>query len=491
MTTESPQGGLGARSVRGVAWVTAGQLASEPVRILITALLARALTPREFGVVGMATVVTGLVAVANDFGLQAAIIQRSEVSEHEIDSVFWFNLAIGLGLTVLGVALALPMAGFFRQPQVAPVLAVLSAGFVLSSLGQIQNALLRRRMDFKTPAIANITAVGVAGVTAVGMALAGAGVWALVANVLVANAASTLVVAVKTRFVPGRRYTWHEAKEYVVFGGTVTLAEFANYGASNADNLLVGRMLGPGPLGVYALAYNLVTYPVRRVAQTISGVAMPALSRIHGERERYSRAFAQAMEMSGLVVVPVLACAALAGDQIVLGLYGAKWVGAVVPFRLLCAAGMAKAFGVVADSGFQSSGRPRRYLAWTAASLVAVVAGVLAGMRGQVNGVAAGVAVAVICVTSAEVVDGWLLLGPGVSRLPMMGVRVATAGGVAAGVAYGVLASGVLAAAPQLAQAAIALVVGVSVCWGVLRRLPGFDTVRGAETMVRSALGRS
>lgn len=491
MASEPTAEGLASRSVRGAAWVMAGQLASEPVRILITALLARALSPEQFGLVGMATVVTGLIAVANDFGLQAAIIQRREITKDELDSVFWFNLGVGVVLCLAGVALAPVAAAFFHEPKVTPVLMALSAAFVLSSLGQVQQAILRRDMDFKTPAIANIVAVFASGIVAVGLALSGAGVWALVANVLVASAASPVVVALKTGYLPAAHFRWDSVRGFAVFGGTITLAEFANYASANADNLLVGRVLGAGPLGAYSLAYNLVTYPVRRIAQTITSVAMPAFSRIQDESERYARALSRAMEMSGLSVLPFLAAAAVAGQSVILGVYGPKWSAAITPFRILCVVGMVRAFGVVAEVGLQGSGKARRYLGWAMVWLVALVFGVVNGLPRGIVGVAVGVASASGLVTLAEVVDSWRLIGPPLRELPPVFARGLVAAATSAACAWASLLLTGRLHLPQLAVAGIAVLAGVAVTWFALRRVPGFGSIRSVEKLMGDALRRS
>jgi PST family polysaccharide transporter len=481
---DSPTQGLSAKSARGFAWVLLGQLLSEPVRVLITAILARVLMPSQFGLMGMATVATGLIAVVNDFGLTGAIIQKEEIRAKELHSVFWFNLMVGAVLSALGLGLALPVSAFFHQPAVAPILAVISLTFVISSLGQVQNALLRREMDLRTPATANLVGVVVGGTVAVVMALSGFGVWSLVANLMIGSFCFLLVVALKTRFVPRLRFRWHEARAYVLFGGTVTLSEFASFGAANVDNAAIGRVLGASSLGVYSLAYNLVTYPVRRIADTVYGVTLPALSRLQREDERYGRAFGAAMETSATLMLPVLVAAAVAGDRVIVGLYGPKWTAAIVPFRLLCVVGIAKAYGVLANSGLLSTGRVRRYLLWNLLALAGVGVGVLFGIRSGVNGVAAGVAASVVAVTLALVIDVWRLVGPPLGLLAAVLARGAIVGALSGGIALAVLAVPGLDAIPELVSAVIAVVAAYAGSWLLLRKAPGFDALRQAERMV-------
>lgn len=486
--TRPADASLSSRSVTGIAWSLAGLAVAEPLRIVVTAVLARILDPAAFGILGMATVFIGLASIGNDFGLQASIVRAKCLSAEELDSLFWFNLLIGFGCTAVGLLAAVPVATLFRQPQVAPVLAALSMTFTVASLGQIQGALVRREMDFRTPAMANVYAVAVAGVVGVAAALAGWGVWALVVNTLAGPAVSTAYLEIKTRYLPGWRMRWSDVRGHAVFGGTLTGAEFAAYGGSYVDNFVVGRQLGASALGVYGLAYNLVTYPVRRFAGIVAMVTLPAFSRIKDERERYAAAWRQAMDITGSVSVPLLAASAVAGADIIYGLYGPKWVAAILPFRLLCLAGVARCFAVFPETAFKSRGEARRYLWWMCVTAVLIAIATLASWRFGVNAVALAVALATAAGLVGALVDAALRVGMPLPALAGVLLRHGAMAAVSAGVAYPVHVAGAAFGVPAILVGVVSVVIGLGAAWVVFRWVPGFEALRDAERMARGSI---
>lgn len=478
--------GLGQRSARGAMWAIGGQVLSEPIRVLGTAVLARLLTPADFGLIGMAAVFFGLTAITTELGPAAAIIARRRISDEEISSLFWASALIGVALTVAAIAAAPLVARVYREPNVAGVFAALSVTVMLSALALVHNAVLRRRMDFRVPAIANLASVAVNSVVAIGSALAGTGYWSLVYGTLAGVLTSVLVVGRGARFRPMLRLRWSEVRPFVSFSTQVTGAELANYGSSNVDNLLVGRLLGASSLGFYALAYNLVTYPVRMFATLIAQVTLPALSLIRDDAERFRSAYLRATALSSAVVLPVLVVALVGAPYLVLGVYGPQWVGAVVPFQLLCLAGMGRSVGVFARSAFKAAARPARQLRWDIALLAGVAVGAWAGSRFGVAGVAAAVAVATLGASLGAQWDVNRVLGLRTARVAR---ALAPAGALALGaaiVAWGFVAALHAAGLHPLIVAALGLPGALLVTWGWSRYT--FAEVRDLETIARSVV---
>jgi O-antigen/teichoic acid export membrane protein len=482
LPVDVPAEGLGQRSARGAAWAVGGQLFTEPVRILGTAILARMLTPADFGLIGMAAVFFGLTAITTELGPSAAIIARKDLTDDEVSSLFWGSLGIGVLLTLIAVAAAPLVAAVYREPRVAPVFAALSFTVLLSAEALVHNALLRRRMDFRIPAIANMVAVTVNGVVSVAAALLGMGYWSLVVGTLAAVLTSVIIVQIGARFRPKLHFRWSEVKPFLSFSTTVTGAELANYGSSNVDNLLVGRMLGTGSLGFYALAYNLVTYPVRMFAALIAQVTLPALSRITDDAERFKAAYLRATGLSSSVVLPVLIVALVAAPDLVLGVYGDQWTGAVAPFQLLCLAGMARSVGVFARSAFKAAERPMLQLRWDIALLVGVAAGAYFGSPWGVAGVAAAVALATLAATIGIQWDISRLLkltfGGMLRALAPAAVLASGAGAAAYGIAAGMHAVG----AGRLLSAAVTVLGSLAVTWAWGRF--AFTDVRDLEVLL-------
>ena len=474
------------RSAVGFAWTMGGLLLAEPIRVLITATLARILTPSDFGVVAMAAVFIGLIAFANDFGFTVALIQKKHLTDQERDSVFWLSLAVGLFLTLIGWVIAPVLAGFYRDPSIIPVIRGLSLSFTLTSLFLVQGALVRRKMDFRTPAVGSVWGMIANGVVSISGALMGFGPMSIVAGTISSLLVLGVYVQMVTRYVPKNRPSWSGARETVVFGATVTAGDLAMYGAGNVDNLLVGRVLGSTLLGEYAVAYNLVTYPVRRIAKMATAVTLPAFSAIKSDRERFKSAYSQALAMALVVLWPILLSAAVVGEDLVLGLYGGQWVGAVAPFRILCIASMALVGAVFGELLLKSIGRPHVFASWAVVTLGATTVGVLLTTSSGIVAVAWAVAligmiasVAIQVISAREIhLKASVLL---VSTVPPLLASVMAAAScylfAVVGHRFGI--EGLLLALP-------AILLALMLTWGILRRVPIMKSMRKAEDVVRS-----
>lgn len=498
-SSEDPKGGLDAsdrdvglerKAVVGFSWTMVGLLIAEPLRLLTTVVLARILSPREFGIVAMAAVFVGLMAFANDLGFSVALVQRDSLDQRHATSAFWASLVVGAVLTLASWAAAPLVASVYGQPDVIAVVRGLSLSFVLTSFFLVQNALVRRRMDFKTPAIASVLAMGANAAVAISSAVAGLGFMSIVYGNLAALLASGVVVQWVARFVPRGRLSWSAVRETVGVGIAVTAGDLASYGMGNVDNLMVGRVLGAATLGEYGVAYNLVTYPVRRVAKMAAAVTLPAFSMIKTDAVRFRRAYLRALGLALVVLWPFLACAMVVAEPLVIGLYGAKWSGAVAPFRMLCAASMLLVLVVFAELALKSLGMQAMYAGTATAGFILFVASVtLMVHRGTVAvALAVTVAIAVYACVVAVVVVRSLAIPTGEAAHAVAGpIVMAMASAVLAYAASYALDA---ASMPRLIVATIAILGGIGGVWMVARQVPFFPATRAAESMVSSVIRR-
>ena len=477
-------------AARGSAWTLGGLLVGEPVRLIATAVLARLLTPEDFGVVGMASVFVGLAWIGNDMGFTTALIQKKEVSSEERDSVFWMNLVIGLVLTGLAYLLSPLVSAAYGDDRVGPVFALLGVSFTISSLFLVQNASLRREMDFKTTSIAGIVLTSMMGITGIGYAVAGLGYWSLALGNLTALLLWGVVLQARSGYLPKHGFRWSHARSCGTMGGELTIGDGLAYVTSNVDNYFVGRSLGAASLGVYSLAYNLTSFPMRKVARLIGSVVLPVYSRINEDAARLGRAYVSSIRAVAFVELPVLAVAAVEADRLIVGLYGEPWVGAVPLFRILVVAAAAGSLAVFGEMLLKGMGLTREFLGWSTISLLAVGVGVFFGLPSGVVGVAWGVAGAwtlsalgLLWYAGRQVEVGMMHVLR--SILPALVLTVACA--LAARATDVVLARWVEI---DLLIALGGLVVGVIVPWAVLRKATYFKGILALEALLMQALGR-
>ena len=216
-----PPDDLRSSVVRGVGWKLVAQVATAGTRVVFGVLLAHLLTPHEYGLAGMALVFTGLATIFADPSLGSALIQRREISELDRSTVFWTNLALGVLCTIVGLLSADAVAGFFSQPDVAPLFAVISLNFTINALSSTQIALLTRSMEWRRLEVREIASVGAGSVLAVALAFAGFGAWAIVGQFLCSGVVSAILLWTISTWRP--RFLFSLASLNKIHGNIVTV----------------------------------------------------------------------------------------------------------------------------------------------------------------------------------------------------------------------------------------------------------------------------
>ena len=327
--------------VRGLAWTGGVTVATQVLRWSITLYIARLLSPADYGLVGMAVVYTGLVQLVNDFGLSAAIIQQRDLKADLLARVAGFGILLGLFLSALSVALSVPIAHFFGEPAVRNIVIVLGLKFTLDSVAMPSRALLARDLRFRALAAIDGTDALVAGVTALVAALMGAAYWSLVIGTLAGSLSGVLLALWIRPYRPARPGRLQDIEHSVRLGRDVVVSNVAWYGYSNADFLIVGRLLDKTALGLYTFAWNIASIPVEKVAALVGRVTPGIFSAVQQDAAAMRRYFLSLTEAIAFVTFPMSAGFVLVADDLVSGVLGEKWVPAVTTLKLLaCYAGL-------------------------------------------------------------------------------------------------------------------------------------------------------
>ncbi len=283
--------GLREKVTRGLGWklltVTIAQLSQSFVAIL----LAHLLLPQDFGLAGMALAFSGIATILTDLSLGAALVQRRVLTERDRSTVFWTTAAGGVLWCLVGIGISPLVADFFREPKVAPLFAAVSVGFLFTALAQTQTALLTREMRFRSLQLRQIAATLVGAVVAVALALAGAGPWAIIAQLLCTYGISTVLLWTVSPWRPQFVFSRESFRTLGSFGVKSLLSKLLLYINLNGDNLLIGRFLGTEALGIYAVAYNVMLLPMSRVTMPIRDVFYAAFARLQHDPRRLGDAW--------------------------------------------------------------------------------------------------------------------------------------------------------------------------------------------------------
>lgn len=332
---ESGMENLKERAVRGGVAKLAGQGVSFFLRLGYMMVLARLLNPDDFGLVAMATVVTGVYELFTSAGLQSAVIQQSKVTNEQVSKLFWINILVGLFLTLLCMATAPVLVKFFNDPRLFWVTIAIAPGFMLTAASVQHLAILERQLRYPVLTLIEIASLIGSVTVGIGMAVAGFGYWAIVCAALAAQLVSMSSAMAATRWVPGRFTSGTPILSMVRYGLVVTVHNVVIYVAYNFDKLLLGRYWGADALGIYGRAYQLISIPTSALNAAVGGVAFSALSRLQDDPDRLKSYFLKGYSLVVSMTIPVtIFCAAFA-DDIILVVLGPKWSEATLIFRLM------------------------------------------------------------------------------------------------------------------------------------------------------------
>ena len=354
---------LRGHAVRGGVAQTLAEGLLVLIRFGYLIVLARLLTPRDFGLVAMALAFTELFECVRSAGLPVAIVQQGEVSQTEASTVFWVNAGLSLAVLLLFWFGSPVLAGFYGEESliwIAPALA--AAGFV-DGLGSQHQALLRRQMRFVPLALSRIGASIASRLLAVGAALYGAGPWALVVQRFALATLLCGAVWLVCAWRPGLPRRGESARDLLTFGGFAAGAAFVRSLSRRLVDVLIGRFIGTASLGLYGRAYTLLNLPLE-INGPIGSVATAALSRVQSEPDRYRAFYRKALLPTISVGMPLVLFLFLEAEVAVLTFLGPQWTEVVPVFRWLVPAAFVSTFTRSARWLQISSGRADREFRW-------------------------------------------------------------------------------------------------------------------------------
>lgn len=355
-------GSLRQDAAQGVVWTVASKWGSRLLSVFVLVVLARLLSPEDFGLVALASVVTAFVALIRDQGFAQALVQRSELEAEHLDTSFWMGVGMGTVLMLVLQVFASPLAALLGESEVEPVLRWLSLTFPVAGARTTAAALLARRMEFKVLATRNMAGMVAGGVVGVSMAAAGAGVWSLVGQALTETLVQSLMLATAVKWCPRFCFSYRHFRDLFGFSINILGIQALNLVFRRGDDLLIGMVLGPRALGLYTVAYQLLRVVIELFVETISAVTLPIFSRLQHDFVRMRRATYFAIRTTALISLPAFVGLALAAHEIVLVIFGTKWEGSAAVMQVLAVGGVAMPPYILQSQLLLAAGMPRKAL---------------------------------------------------------------------------------------------------------------------------------
>jgi O-antigen/teichoic acid export membrane protein len=328
------------RVFAGLRWVAASSAVLQVTRAVVAVILARLLSPTDYGVAVLVLVFASLVMVFSDLALGAAVVQRKVLSEDDRCTAFWISVGAGFVFMLAGCALAGPIAALYGQPQVEPLCRVLALSFLISSLQVIPEALMLRDMRFRALELRMMAATLVSGGVAIAVAMSGGGPWAIIVQQIVTVFVSMTLLWILSDWRPKLRFSLTAGRSLGTFSGFLVGHRLLFYLHRNADNFIIGRFVGPAALGAYAVAYNVMLAPFSKIGDPLQRVMWPTLSRMQDEPERIATTWLRVIRLLAMITVPSLLGLVIVAPDFISLVLGDKWAAAVPLIQVLAWVGI-------------------------------------------------------------------------------------------------------------------------------------------------------
>jgi O-antigen/teichoic acid export membrane protein len=338
-------------------WSSISQIGKQLMQWVTTLILTQLLSPNDFGLIGMAMVVTGFVALFNDLGTSAAVIQKKILSETLLSSIFWINVAFGVSGMVIVLLIAPVASHFYHEPRVTLILKIMSFSFLISGLSVIQQAILERDLAFQRLAKIELITIASSSFVGIGLAFLGASVWSLVIQTLVSVTMTTTLLWTLSEWRPKMTFRWKEVKSVSSYSLNLIGFQFFNYLSRNADYLLIGRYLGAQNLGYYTIAYRLMFYPIQTISSVIGRVMFPVYSQIQDDDTRFRRIYLRVIIAIAVITFPMMTGLWALSKPFILALLGLKWEPVILLLMILAPVGMVQSIIATVGTIYQAKGR--------------------------------------------------------------------------------------------------------------------------------------
>lgn len=336
------------QAITGVKWSSLSMVITTLVQLAQLFILARFLSPFEFGLIAIIMVVIGFSQAFMDMGISNVIIHRQKITRHQLSSLYWLNIFSGIVLFLIVILIAPFIAHLYEEPQLLEPLKWLSTVFIIVAIGNQYRILCQKELQFNLMAKIEIVAAILSLIVAVVLASQGFGIYALIGAMLAQASSSSLlflIVGLKYHHRPAFLYHHRELEGFYSFGLYQMGERSINYISANIDKLLIGKFLGMDITGFYNMAWQLIIFPLSKINPVINKVAFPVYAKVQDNAEALNRYYTLTVRTLSLVTVPILAFLSLFSTEVVLVAFGEGWEKTATLVALLSILGILKAWG--------------------------------------------------------------------------------------------------------------------------------------------------
>ena len=324
------------KAAKGILWSTVERFSVQGVQFLIMIVMARLLTPHDYGLIGMLAIFIAVAQSLIDSGFSQALIRKQDRTEVDNNTVFYFNIVVSALLYLILYVSAPLVADFYNTPQLCSVMRVVCLSIIFNSLAVVQRALLTIKIDFKTQAKAALTAAVTSGVVGITMAYHGFGVWSLVTQQLFNLGINTSLLWLLSKWRPKRLYSWQSFHELFAFGSKLLASGLLDTLYRNIYPIVIGKLFSASSLGHYSRAHQFAEFPSSNLTGIMQRVTYPVLCSIQEDDKRLEKVYRKFLKLSAFIIFPMMLGLSAVARPFIRVAIGEQWEFCAVLLQIIC-----------------------------------------------------------------------------------------------------------------------------------------------------------
>lgn len=382
------------RTLSGMIWSSIQRFGSLGISFISSLVLARLLTPEDYGAIGVLTIFIALSNTFIDGGFGSALVQKKDPTQEDYSSIFYWNIVLAIILYCILFFLAPVISLFYKMPILSDVLRVQGIILLINALQIIQNNQLNKQLKFKPLSIINISASIVSVMVGIILAYCGFGVWSLVVQQLLNGIICAILLWIYNKWVPSFVFNLNSFKELFNFGGFMLLSNLLTTLCNNIQGLIIGRVFSVRDMGFYTKARGLEEIPSMSISNIVSQVTFPVFSELQEDKQKLKRALADIVTSLAFICFPLMVLLIVIAEPLIIFLFSDRWVESIPYFQILCVAGIAISLQGINYNVVAAIGKSKVLFKWTiikrVIGLCCIFIGLLFGMNGLLWGMVVG-----------------------------------------------------------------------------------------------------
>jgi O-antigen/teichoic acid export membrane protein len=374
------------KTLSGLKWSGFSQFSIQIINLILNIVLARLLSPYEFGIIAMITVFVSFMQLFKDFGFGSVLISQKNVDDLDYSTVFWVNLMTGLILAFLLYSSRTLISSFYSEPILEKLISVISILFVVQAFNFVQEIKLKKKLEYRKLSIVGILSVVFSGSIGIIFALTGFGVWSLIFKSLTFTVIYLILIWRLSSWSPSFKFSFSRFKFYLKSGLALIGTKMINYFSKNIDNALIGKFVGASSLGIYNRAFSLMSFPVHQITGVLSSVLFPSLSIIQNDIKRVKEIYFKATQITSFIIFLILGLLFINAREFVLILLGEQWEELIPILKILIFPAALQSICLLTENIFRSQNKYELELKLSLInsffSVIAIVIGLQFGIIG-------------------------------------------------------------------------------------------------------------